>query len=74
MVSSAIASRAFTPSGRRRFAPATTFLLSRNVSNRRFCRRYRPAARQPQEADFSSGHIGFRVVRDIPPAGSGPPE
>ena len=33
MVSSAIASRALTPSGRRRCAPATTFLLSRIVSN-----------------------------------------
>lgn len=39
-----------------------------------FCRRYRPAARQPQEADFSSGHIGFRIVRDVGPAGSGPPQ
>jgi sulfatase modifying factor 1 len=39
-----------------------------------FCRRYRPAARQPQEADFSSSHIGFRVVRDVPPDGSSPPE
>jgi formylglycine-generating enzyme required for sulfatase activity len=29
-----------------------------------FCRRYRPAARQPQERDFSTNHIGFRVVRD----------
>jgi formylglycine-generating enzyme required for sulfatase activity len=29
-----------------------------------YCRRFRPAARQPQEVDFSSGHIGFRVVRD----------
>lgn len=32
-----------------------------------FCRRYRPAARQPQETDFSSSHIGFRIVRDSPP-------
>lgn len=32
-----------------------------------FCRRYRPAARQPQESDFSSNHIGFRIVRDTPP-------
>lgn len=32
-----------------------------------FCRRYRPAARQPQETDFSSNHIGFRIVRDAPP-------
>ncbi len=39
-----------------------------------FCRRYRPAARQPQEVDFSSSHIGFRIVRDELPAGSGPPE
>ncbi|MEL6727176.1 MAG: formylglycine-generating enzyme family protein [Pseudomonadota bacterium] len=28
-----------------------------------FCRRYRPAARQPQERDFSTSHIGFRIVR-----------
>lgn len=27
-----------------------------------FCRRYRPAARHPQERDFSTSHIGFRVV------------
>ncbi|MEL6860316.1 MAG: SUMF1/EgtB/PvdO family nonheme iron enzyme [Pseudomonadota bacterium] len=32
-----------------------------------FCRRYRPAARHPQETDFSSNHIGFRIVRDSPP-------
>jgi len=31
-----------------------------------FCRRYRPAARQPQEAEFSSSHIGFRIVRNSP--------
>ncbi|MBY9067516.1 formylglycine-generating enzyme family protein [Hyphomonas sp. WL0036] len=29
-----------------------------------FCRRYRPAARHPQEVDFSSNHIGFRIVKD----------
>ncbi len=29
-----------------------------------YCRRYRPAARQFQEHDFSMSHIGFRVVRD----------
>lgn len=32
-----------------------------------FCRRYRPAARQPQEVDFSTNHIGFRIVRDAKP-------
>lgn len=31
-----------------------------------FCRRYRPAARHPQETDFSSNHIGFRIVKDAP--------
>ena len=30
-----------------------------------FCRRYRPEARQPEETDFSSSHIGFRIVRDL---------
>jgi len=34
-----------------------------------FCRRYRPAARHPQDTDFSSNHIGFRIIRDTPPAG-----
>jgi len=29
-----------------------------------FCRRYRPAARHPQDTDFSSNHIGFRIVKD----------
>lgn len=34
-----------------------------------FCARYRPAARQPQEWDFSASHIGFRtLVREPPPA------
>ncbi len=32
-----------------------------------FCRRYRPAARQPQDSDFSTNHIGFRIVRDLVP-------
>ena len=31
-----------------------------------YCRRYRPAARHPQESDFAASHIGFRIVRDIP--------
>ncbi|WP_373009224.1 SUMF1/EgtB/PvdO family nonheme iron enzyme [Hyphomonas sp.] len=33
-----------------------------------FCRRYRPAARQPQDSDFSSVHIGFRIAKDLPEA------
>jgi formylglycine-generating enzyme required for sulfatase activity len=39
-----------------------------------FCRRYRPAARQPQEPDFSASHIGFRIVKDAVPAPSGAPQ
>ncbi len=29
-----------------------------------YCARYRPAARQPFERDFSASHIGFRTVSD----------
>ena len=35
-----------------------SFLCSKD-----YCRRFRPAARQFQEHDFSTSHIGFRVVR-----------
>ncbi|REJ83201.1 MAG: formylglycine-generating enzyme family protein [Acidobacteria bacterium] len=31
------------------------------------CRRYRPAARHPQERDFSTSHLGFRVVYPATP-------
>lgn len=41
-----------------------SFLCSDN-----YCRRYRPAARQFEEDDFSTNHIGFRIVQDLPPAG-----
>jgi len=35
-----------------------------------YCLRYRPASRQGQSIDTSTGHIGFRcIVRDTPPAG-----
>lgn len=30
------------------------------------CASYRPQARASQDLDFSSNHIGFRVVRDVP--------
>lgn len=33
------------------------------------CRRYRPAARHPQEVDLGTNHIGFRTVLDGPPTG-----
>lgn len=31
-----------------------------------FCARYTPSARQPQEADLGSSHIGFRTVLNVP--------
>ncbi|HEX4508165.1 MAG TPA: formylglycine-generating enzyme family protein [Alphaproteobacteria bacterium] len=31
-----------------------------------YCRRYRPAARQPQETSFSAAHLGFRTVSNRP--------
>jgi len=36
-----------------------SFLCAEN-----YCRRYRASARQPQEANFSTNHIGFRTVKD----------
>lgn len=38
-----------------------SFLCAEN-----FCRRYRPAARQPQESGFSAVHLGFRTVKNGP--------
>jgi formylglycine-generating enzyme len=38
-----------------------------------YCARYRPAARQPQEADLSAAHIGFRTVRNLAGGSSGEP-
>nr|WP_207791269.1 SUMF1/EgtB/PvdO family nonheme iron enzyme [Sphingosinicella soli] len=38
-----------------------SYLCSEN-----FCRRYRPAARQPQEDRFSASHVGFRIIKDAP--------
>jgi len=32
-----------------------------------YCLRYRPAARQPQDRDSATTHIGFRCARDIEP-------
>lgn len=30
-----------------------------------YCRRYRASALQPQDADFTTNHIGFRTVKDL---------
>ena len=37
-----------------------SFLCANN-----FCKRYRPNARQAHESDFSTNHIGFRIVKDL---------
>jgi formylglycine-generating enzyme required for sulfatase activity len=31
-----------------------------------YCRRYRPAARRPQQIDTGMSHIGFRTIRRVP--------
>lgn len=33
-----------------------------------YCLRYRPAARQPQECDSATTHLGFRCAQDVEPA------
>lgn len=38
-----------------------------------FCRRYRPAARQPETIDTSASHLGFRCVRRVTPQGPARP-
>ncbi len=37
-----------------------SFLCAQN-----YCRRYRTSARQGQDPDFSTNHIGFRIVKDL---------
>ncbi len=51
-----------TPYGERaRTIKGGSYLCSEN-----FCRRYRPAARQAEEENFSASHVGFRIVKDVP--------
>lgn len=33
-----------------------------------YCKRYRPAARHPQELDFSTSHLGIRIAHDVTPS------
>jgi len=47
-----------TPVARRKVLKGGSHLCAPN-----YCRRYRPAARQPQTIDTGSVHIGFRCVR-----------
>lgn len=48
----------FDASGRSGTVRGGSFLCASS-----FCARFRPAARQPQEWDFSASHIGFRTIR-----------
>ena len=49
----------------RRFAiKGGSYLCSEN-----YCRRYRVAARDSLEFDFSSAHIGFRIIKDVSAGG-----
>jgi formylglycine-generating enzyme required for sulfatase activity len=45
------------PAGEFRAVKGGSFLCAPN-----YCRRYRPAARQPQSTDTSASHIGFRCI------------
>jgi len=50
----------FTPGAPRFTIKGGSYLCSEN-----YCRRYRVAAREGFEADFSTAHLGFRIVRDL---------
>ena len=52
---------AFAPADPRFTIKGGSYLCSES-----YCRRYRPAAREDFEVDFSTGHIGFRIVLDAP--------
>ncbi|WP_298636426.1 SUMF1/EgtB/PvdO family nonheme iron enzyme [uncultured Umboniibacter sp.] len=45
-------------------APRFTIKGGSYLCSNNHCRRFRKSARQPYEQDFSSSHIGFRIVRD----------
>lgn len=53
------------------FGPATPRFTIKGGSflcSDTYCRRYRVAARDSMEPDFSASHLGFRIVRDPSPA------
>jgi formylglycine-generating enzyme required for sulfatase activity len=51
----------FAPSAPRFTIKGGSYLCSDS-----YCQRYRAAARQSLEQDFSTAHIGFRIVQDMP--------
>lgn len=50
----------FAPAAPRFTIKGGSYLCSEN-----YCQRYRVAARQNLEVDFSTAHVGFRIVKDI---------
>lgn len=54
----------FAPNKPRFTIKGGSFLCSNN-----YCRRYRIAARDSLELDFSSSHVGFRIIKDVPARG-----
>jgi len=50
----------FSPAAPRFTIKGGSYLCSEN-----YCQRYRAAAREDMETDFSTAHIGFRIVRDL---------
>jgi len=46
-------------------APRFTIKGGSYLCSRDYCRRYRTAARQGLEYDFSTAHVGFRIVKDV---------
>ncbi|MEO1231003.1 MAG: SUMF1/EgtB/PvdO family nonheme iron enzyme [Myxococcota bacterium] len=54
----------WTESPFRRGVPRFTIKGGSYLCGSDYCRRYRAAARQSLEPDFSTAHVGFRVVKD----------
>jgi formylglycine-generating enzyme len=50
-------------------APSRVIKGGSHLCAHNYCARYRPAARQPQEANLSAAHLGFRTVLNKPTAG-----
>lgn len=50
------------------FSPATPVFTIKGGSylcSENYCQRYRAAAREDLEVDFSTAHVGFRIVQDV---------
>lgn len=49
-------------------APQFTIKGGSYLCSETYCKRYRVAAREDFDRDFSAAHLGFRIVRDLPKA------